>query len=141
MPTELAVHAVHEGGMRFAVTAGEHSVTLDYPLRPDEAGAGATPLQSLLSSLAACSGSTLALVLRRMQQPLEGLEVYARGQRRDEHPTVLTEIALEFVLHGPDLDPDAVARALTMAENQLCPVWAMLKAGTPITASFCLAAA
>lgn len=140
MPTELAVHAVHEGGMRFTATAGEHAITLDYPLRPGEAGEGATPLQVLLASLAACSGSTLALVLGRMQQPLQGLEVHARGLRRDEHPTVFTEIALEFVLQGPDLDPDAINRALSVTENQLCPVWAMLKAGTPITASFCISA-
>ena len=135
MPTELTVHAVHQGGMRFAVTAGDHSVTLDYPLRPGETGAGATPLQMLLASLAACSGSTVALVLRRMEQPLEGLEVSARGLRRDEHPTVITDITLEFVVRGAGVDPEAVARALTVAENQLCPVWAMLKPGTTITTS------
>lgn len=122
--------------MCFAVTAGEHAVTLDYPLRPGETGAGATPLQLLLASLAACSGSTLALVLRRMEQPVEGLEVQARASRRDEHPTILTEISLEFVVHGAGVNPDAVGRALTAAEDQLCPVWAMLKAGTPITATF-----
>jgi len=140
MPTELVVHAVHEGGMRFTAEAGGHAVTLDYPLSPGEVGAGATPLQLLLASLAACSGSTLALVLARMQQPLQGLEVHARGLRRDEHPTVFTEIALEFVLHGTELDPDAVTRALSAAENHLCPVWAMLKAGTPITAAVSIAA-
>lgn len=96
MPSKLMVSAVNEGGMRFAVTAGEHGFTLDYPLGPDDATAGATPLQTLLGCLAVCSGSTLGLLLRRMEQPLEGLEVRARGQRRDEHPTVLTEIALEF---------------------------------------------
>jgi putative redox protein len=136
MPSELTVQAVHEGGMRFGVTAGEHALTFDYPLRPEDAGAGATPLQMLLASLAACSGSTLGLVLTRMKQPLEGLEVNARGLRRDEHPTVITEIALEFVVRGSGVDPEAVGRALTVAEDQLCPVWAMLKTGTPITASF-----
>ena len=136
MSSELTVCASHEGGMRFTVTTGEHTVTVDYPLRADETVAGATPLQLLLASLAACSGSTLALVLRRMQQPVEGLEVQARGLRRDEHPTVLTEIALEFEVRGAGVDAEAVQRALTVAENQLCPVWAMLKAGTPITASF-----
>lgn len=136
MPTELTVHAEYEGGMRLTAVAGEHSITLDYPLRPEETVAGATPLQALLASLAACSGSTLALVLGWMSQPLEGLEVNARGLRRDEHPTVLTEIALEFLVHGNGVDPEAVGRALAKAEAQLCPVWAMLKTGTPITASF-----
>ena len=136
MPIELVVRAVHQGGMKFDATAGDHTVTLDYPLSAGQATAGPTPLQMVLTSLAVCGGSTLALVLERMQQPLQGLEVQARGLRADQHPTVLTEIALEFILRGPDLDPEAVGRALTVAETQLAPVWAMLKAGTPITASF-----
>ena len=136
MPSELSVHAGCEGGMLYAVTAGEHGFTLDYPLSPGDATAGATPLQTLLGCLAVCSGSTVGLVLRRMQQPVEGLEVRARGQRRDEHPTVLTEIALEFEVRGAGVSGDAVERALKIAEDQLCPVWAMLKPGTPITTSF-----
>jgi len=45
-----------------------------------------------------------------MGQPVRGIEVNARGQRRDEHPTVITEIALEFVVHGAGDD-----RRLTFA--------------------------
>jgi putative redox protein len=141
MPTEIQVHAVRESGMRFAATMGGHSVTLDYPLSPGETCAGPTPLQMLLTSLAVCSGSTVSLVLERMKQPLAGLEVDARAVRSDEHPTVLTEIELEFVVRGAGVDPDAMERALRIAESQLCPVWAMLKAGTPITASYRLVAA
>ncbi len=136
MPSELKVHASYQGGMRFDATCGEHAITIDYPLPAGAGVAGMTPLQLLLSSLAACSGSTLALVLKRMGQQVEGLEVTARGSRRDEHPTVLTDIRLEFELRGGEVAEDAVRKALAVAEDQLCPVWAMLKGGTPITASF-----
>ena len=139
MPTELIVRAEHQGGLKFAATAGEHQVTLDYPFPPGHAAEGATPLEMILASLAVCSGSTLALVLGRMKQPLEGLEVEARGVRSDTHPTVLTEISLDFRLRGEGLQAEAVQSALEVAENQLCPVWAMLKPGTAITASFRLA--
>ncbi len=90
----------------------------------------------LLTSLAVCAGSTLGLVLDRMKQPVTGLTVEARGKRRDEHPTVITEISLEFVITGAGTDPAKVTQALKMAEEQLCPVWAMLKGGTPISTSF-----
>ena len=136
MSSELVVHAVHQGGMRFAATAGDYRVTLDYPFPPDHVAEGPTPLQMILTSLAVCSGSTLALVLGQMGQTVEGLELEARGQRSDTHPTVLTEISLEFLLDGSDLQCEAVQRALTVAEEQLCPVWAMLKPGTSITASY-----
>jgi putative redox protein len=136
MPSELVVCAVHEGGMRFTATADEHSVAIDYPLQPGQDVAGPTPLQLLLASLAACSGSTVALVLGRMQHPFTSLEVHARGQRRDEHPTVITHIDLEFVIAGAGVEDSAVQRALTIAEEQLCPVWAMLKPGTPIVPTY-----
>lgn len=136
MSTELVVHAVHQGAMRFKATAGEHSVTVDYPLLAGVKSAGPTSLELLLGSLATCAGNTLGVVFHRMKQPFAGIEVIARGRRRDEHPTVITNIALEFVVRGPGIDPETVQRALDIAENQLCPVWAMLKPGTPITSSF-----
>ena len=136
MPSELVVHTVHQGGMKFAASTGDHSIVLDYPFPPDHEAEGPTPLQMVLCSLAVCGGSTLAVLLEKMGQPFEGLEVEARGLRSDTHPTVLTEIALEFVLRGAKLESEAVQRALTMAEEKLCPVWAMLKPGTPIVASF-----
>jgi putative redox protein len=90
----------------------------------------------LLTSLAVCAGSTVSLVLERMKQPFSGMTVEARGTRRDEHPTVLTDIALEFVVTGTGVETERVAQALDVAEKQLCPVWAMLKPGTPISTSF-----
>ena len=135
MPTELSVRAVRETGMCFTASTGQHSVCLDYPLGPG-ATAGPTPLEMLLTSLAVCAGSTVALVLERMKQPLAAMTVEAKGTRREEHPTVLTTITLEFGVAGAGLDADRVAQALAIAEGQLCPVWAMLKAGTPITATF-----
>jgi putative redox protein len=135
MPQELSVRAVRESGMCFTASTGEHSVRLDYPLSPG-ATAGPTPLEMLLASLAVCAGSTLGLLLDRMKQPFTGLAVEAHAKRRDDHPTVLTQIALEFVITGAGTDPERVTQALKMAEEQLCPVWAMLKGGTPISSSF-----
>ncbi len=135
MTTELSVRAVRETGMCFTASTGQHSVCLDYPLGPG-ATAGPTPLEMLLTSLAVCAGSTVSLVLERMKQPLEGMTVEAKGTRREEHPTVLTSVTLEFGVAGAGIEADRVAQALAIAEEQLCPVWAMLKTGTPITATF-----
>lgn len=137
MPTEAVVHAVHEGGMRITASDGEHSITMDYPVPGAEAEpAGITPLKTLLASLAGCSGTTLALVLGKMHQPVDGIEVDVRAVRRDEHPTVYTEIALRFTVRGTGVDPAAVERAIAVAEEQLCPVWAMLKGATPISTCY-----
>ena len=136
MPSELSVHAVQQGPMEFAISDGEHEVTIDYPLPGSEGELkGMTPLRLLLASLAGCSGSSVAALLRRDGQPVTGVEVTARGQRRDEHPTVITSIELEFVVKGA-VDPARVEHALKLSEAQICPVWAMLKTGTPVSSGY-----
>jgi putative redox protein len=138
MPTELAIHAVDRGDLVVTAGDGRHTVTMDYPLPGAESDelAGLTPLRMLLASLAACSGNALAVLLRKMRQPVGEVEIDARGLRRDEHPTVITEIALVFTVHGAGVEPAAVEKALTISEEQVCPVWAMLKGGTRISSSY-----
>jgi putative redox protein len=136
MPSELRIHAVHVGGMRMTASNGEHTITADYPLQADEKAAGLKPMELLLASIATCGGSVVALLLGRMKQPVSGLEVNVRGTRRDEHPTVFTEIAVELVVRGTGVDPALVEKAIAQADEKLCPVWAMLKPGTPITTSY-----
>ena len=138
MPTELTIHAVNRGGMVVTADDGCHTLTMDYPMpgSEDEELAGLTPLRVLLASLAACSGNSLAVLLRKMRQPVGEIEVDVRGLRRDEHPTVVTAIDLMFTVHGAEVEPAAVEKALAISEEQVCPVWAMLKSGTPIEASY-----
>ncbi len=135
MPTELRIHAVHDGGLRMTVTNGEHSVKTDYPLAPGDRAAALKPMELLLASLAACCGSVVASLLGRMRQPVAGVEVDVCGQRRDEHPTVFTSIGMDFVVRGRSVESAAVEKAIAQADR-LCPVWAMLKPGTAITTSF-----
>ncbi|MFA4964321.1 MAG: OsmC family protein [Thermoleophilia bacterium] len=137
MPSQLSVHVVHRGEMRVSAVAGDHTVEMDYPMGGGDRSA-LTPLQLLLASLAGCSGNTMALLLRRHNQKVSGVEVSALASRRDEHPTVLTDIALEFTVRGTGLDEAIVRRSLVIAEENLCPVWAMLKEGTPIVATVTL---
>jgi putative redox protein len=98
-----------------------------------------TPLRLLLASLAGCSGSSVSVLLRRDGEPVERVEVEARGRRRDEHPTVITQIDLAFTIVG-DVDPERVRHALELSEATICPVWAMVKAGTPVSSTYTVVA-
>jgi putative redox protein len=137
MPSEIRVESVHQGAMRFTATARGHAVTTDYPIRAGDAGL--TPLELVLAALASCAGSAVAVLLRKAEQPFESLSVEARGLRRDEHPTLLTEIALEYVISGP-VDREAVTHAIALSEERLCPVWALLRPGTKLSSSLRIAA-
>jgi putative redox protein len=120
--------------MHFSGVVGNHVLEMDYPLDAGAPGEGPKPMEALLASLAACAGGSVVALLRRGGHQVEGLTVTARGRRRSEHPTVFTEIALEFALRSA-VDPAAVDRAIGQAETRVCPVWTMLKSSTPITTS------
>jgi putative redox protein len=135
MPTELVIQADYQGGMKVTAGDGEHTVTMDYPLEPGQAVAGLTPLKLLLASLTGCIGNTVPMLLAKRGQPVRSLQVTAKGQRRDEHPSVFTRIDVELVLHG-DLDPEVVEHCIALADEKLCPVWAMLRPATPIVTSY-----
>ena len=136
MQTELMVRAVHECGMRVRASDGKFHVLMDYPKGPAESPMGPTPLTMLLASLATCSVNSVMAVLMKMQQPVTGLGVEAHAARSTDHPTVLTEISLDFTVKGDAVDAAAVGRALQLSEERLCPVWNMLKASTRISAEF-----
>ena len=135
MPSELVIHADYQGGMKVTAGDGQHTVTMDYPLEPGQPVAGLTPLKLLLASLTGCIGNTVPMLLAKRGQPVRSLQVTAKGQRRDEHPTVFTRIDVEFVLHGA-LDPEVVEHCIALADEKLCPVWAMLRPATPIVTSY-----
>lgn len=136
MSNELSAKVNLQHKVRFIGQArSEPPVVIDY-LPPLGDGVGLMPLELLLLSLAGCSGQTLITLLHRMEQPVYGLEVQAHGQQQNEHPTTFTRIELEFVVHGADIDPAVIARAIALSEERFSPVWAMLKTGTVITSSF-----
>lgn len=114
-------------------------VTFDYhpPVGDD---AGYTGLEGLLMSLAACSATSVVSLLRRMHKTVTAFRVEARGDRRDEHPTVLTKIELAFLVDSPDATDAEVARAIQLSEEKFCPVWAMLRGNVEVVATHVLAA-
>lgn len=133
MRTDLCARAIQRGGMRVDVRVREHVLAMDYPA---ETGRNLTPLEVLLASLAGCAANTLRLVLSKMGVPTESVEVEARAERRAEHPTILTDIELVYRVGCDALDPAMAERAISMAEDQLCPVLAMLRPGTSIRSAW-----
>jgi putative redox protein len=135
MATEFSVRAVRQEGMRLITGNGRYSIGTHYP-RGVEQATGLTPLEVLLSSLAVCLGGSMVGLLSRTQQPVTRIEASASGERRDEHPTCCSRIHLEVLVRRAGVDPAAVDHALQLSEKAICPVWAMLKDGTQISASF-----
>jgi putative redox protein len=110
----------------------DHEVKIDYipPFGNDD---GFMPTELLLTSLSACSGHAVLWILQKMEKTIDAMEINASGNRRDEHPTIFTDIELTYNLKGENIDAASVERAITLAEEKYCPVWAMIKGNVNVT--------
>lgn len=141
MAKESHVDIVFQGGMKFEGRSGQagSTVALDFAREEDAPVAGYTPMELLLTSLAGCSGQVTVGLLKRMGQDVRELVVHARGMKKEIHPAVFTSIELDFEFRGGTLDPASVEKALALSEDRYCPVWAMIKAASPIKATYRIA--
>lgn len=97
---------------------------------------GVSPMELLLLGLAGCTGMDVVNILRKKRQSLSDLRVNVRGKRAEEHPKVYTEIQVEYVIAGEDLDPKAVRQAIELSEEKYCSASAMLGVTAKITSSY-----
>lgn len=107
-------------------TGNNPPVDVDY-IPPLGDNLGYTSLELFLISFATCVSSAVLPLLRKMKKDIRGLQVIAKGKRRNQHPTCFEEITLEFVLQSLDTTKEEVEKLLHLAEETYCPVWAMIK--------------
>ncbi|MEO0053889.1 MAG: OsmC family protein [candidate division WOR-3 bacterium] len=128
------------GMMQFVgVSGSSHAVVLD--TGPDHGGAdtAATPMELLLTALAGCTGMDVVSLLKKMRVNFTGLEIKAKGERRDEHPRIFTSIELEYVVYGNGIDRAAVQRAVELSQEKYCSVTGMIKATCPVSYTYRIA--
>ena len=125
-----------EGLTFLAETGSGHGIILDTSPEHGGKNLGPSPMELLLVGVAACTAFDIAIILRKMRQPLEGLEVRAIAKRREEPPRVYTEIHLEYVVKG-DIDEKKLQRAIELSRTTYCSASNNLeKGGTKITTSY-----
>jgi len=87
---------------------------------------GQSPVDGLLSALAACSGADVVDILAKRRTPAERFRVDARGERREEFPRRFTHIELRFVVDGAGIEMVHVERAIALSHEKYCSVAASL---------------
>ena len=95
-----------------------------------------SPMETLLMSAAACSSIDVELILGRMRQQVDSLEVIVKGERRqDEIPAKFTSISLHFIIKGKVKDKKA-SEAVKMSLEKYCSVTHSLDSSIEITSSY-----
>lgn len=117
-------------GMTFRGTSGSgHTTSMDAEPSAGGQEQGARPMEVVLLSFGGCTGMDVISILRKMRQEVSGYEVRLVGDRTEQQPTVFTDITVEHVVRGRNLNVANVRRAVELSATRYCPVSAMLKKG------------
>ncbi len=115
------------GAMRFVGTADTgFPVVMDAHPSVGGDNSGLRPMELLLLGLCGCTGMDVISILRKKRQQVSGFEVKAHAQNAETYPKVFTNITLEYIVTGKEVDPKAVERAIQLSAERYCPAQAML---------------
>jgi len=120
------VTLVHQHGESFVAKTGTGR---DYDFGDVLAKNEYSPVESVVASLAACTGMDVISILIKKRQRIDRYEIEGQAVQRSEYPQVLTEIEIVHVVEGPVVLEHAVRRAIELSATKYCPVNAMLSAG------------
>jgi putative redox protein len=128
-----------QGGMAFeSVTPSGSRFVMDS--NPEHGGQqkGPDPVQALLAAAAACSGMDVVSILAKKRQTISRYRIEVDWNRDPEGdwPRPIRSIVLRHVIHGPNLDPAAVARAVELSDEKYCTVAATLRISPTITSEY-----
>ena len=83
---------------------------------------GPSPVDTLLSALAACAAIDVVEILKKRRTPVASLEVEAAGTRVDAVPRRLTHVRLLFHITGAGIEREQAARAIELSITKYCSV-------------------
>ncbi len=126
MPTHKSVRLEHRGGMAFhAEPSSDHPMDFD----DRQSNTGASPVETVLSALGACTAMDIVSILGKKRQDVTAYRIAVSGVQRDEYPQVYTDVVITHEVDGHDVSEAAVRRAIELSALKYCPVNAMLSAG------------
>ena len=106
-------------------TGSGHELILD-----DTGGdAGPRPSELVPLALAACTAMDVIAILRKKRQDVSRYQVRADATQREATPTVFTRIDVVLEVEGPDVDVEAVRRAIELSATRYCTVGSTLSTG------------
>jgi len=113
-----------------------HTITMDGPPESGGENLGVRPMEMLLLGVAGCTMIDVVTTLKKMRQDLSHLETKINAERATDHPKVFTNIHIQFILKGQNLDEKKVDKAITLSAEKYCSASIMLGEMATITHDF-----
>lgn len=120
-------------GMAFIARGpSSHTITIDTTVESGGAASGPEPLELLLLALGSCTGMDVISILRKKRQVITGYTINVYANLAEEYPKTYTEIMVEHIIQGDNVNSEAVARSIELSITKYCPVNALLAKATRV---------
>jgi putative redox protein len=108
---------------------GSNGINIPLTAEPSAGGdsEGIEPMELVAIGLAGCTGLDVISILQKKRQDVTGFEVQVHTQRATEFPKIFTNIIIEYIVIGHNVEPAAVERSIELSATKYCPVQAMLR--------------
>ena len=136
MHTKTATVRQLQGTTLLGKSDSNHWVVMDGSPTFGGSNAGASPKELLLMALGGCTANDVIPILTKKRVPFDRIDINLTACVREEHPQVFDSIHIEYIVHGDDVDPAAIERAIELSTTKYCSISAMLQATVKITHSF-----
>jgi putative redox protein len=135
MAKKTAVVKQVQGTTLVAKGDTNHWVTMDGG--PDTGGsnAGSTPKELLLFALGGCTAMDVIPIMKKKRIPFTDFEINISGNTVETDPKIFSDLHLEYVVYGENINPADVERAIELSRTKYCSVSAMLSKSVKITHS------
>jgi putative redox protein len=115
-------------GLSFTATA-DSGYTLDLGGKKAVGGDedGFLPMEMFAIGLAGCTAMDVISIMEKMRQKVFAFEVKVHADRVEQHPKIFSDILIEYLVTGQNLDITAVEKAVKLSEERYCPGQAILE--------------
>jgi len=88
---------------------------------------GFDPMELVAIGLAGCTAMDVISILLKKRQDVTAFKVQVHAERAVEFPKVFTNIIIEYIVEGYNVEPTAAERSIELSAAKYCPVQAMLR--------------
>ena len=128
-----------QGGMVFESTPPSgNKLVIDISVEEGGTNTGPTPVETLLSAIASCSAVDVVMILQKKKQKLTAYRVEIDGERGPVgvYPRPFVSIVLRHIVSGENLDPAAVARAVSLSDEKYCTVLSTIRSAPSVSSDW-----
>jgi putative redox protein len=109
----------HEGGLRFVARTGSgFEITMDN----ESGGSAPRPTETLLAAIGGCTAMDVASILEKKRTVMSRYALRVEGEQRGAHPHAFRRIVVSHEIEGPEIDLEAVQRAIELSATRYCSV-------------------